>query len=319
MDILKDQKIEMLKQMILIRRFEEKVKVLYNEGLIPGAIHLCIGQEAVAVGVCQALKTSDYILSTHRGHGHAIAKGCDLNHIMAELFGKKTGLSGGHGGSMHLYDTSRGLMGGNGIVGGGIPLALGAAFSAQYRSTDQVSVAFFSDGAVNQGTFGESLNLAALFNLPVIFICENNCYAATTPVSLSTAKQDITGRANCYGVSAVFVNGNDVIEVYSAVGKAVDHARLGKGPSFIECRTYRMEPHCGIIPDQRQKGEREAWREKDPLNMLKNVLIKDDLINEKDMELMEKEAENKIEKAVEYARNSPWPDIESEKNTSCLI
>ena len=309
----------MFRQMLLIRRFEEKVKELYNGGQIIGAIHLYIGQEAVAVGVGQALKKQDYVFSTHRGHGHAIAKGSDLGRMMAELMGRETGLSRGHGGSMHLFDPGRGLMGGNGIVGGGIPLSLGAAFSAQYRGTDQVAATFFSDGAANQGVFAESLNLAALFQLPVILICENNRYAATTPVKLSFAREAIAGRAESYGVTAAIVDGNDVISVHEAAVNAVGRARRGEGPSFIECRTYRVEPHCGIIPDEREKGERESWRAKDPVALFRARLLAEKVLTPAAIEVLEKEIARRLEDAVEYAETSPWPDPEAARHKSCLV
>lgn len=318
MELSAAKKTSMFNQMLLIRRFEEKVKQLYNEGRIVGAIHLYIGQEAVAVGVCQALKKGDYVFSTHRGHGHAIAKGCDLSRMMAELMGRETGLSHGHGGSMHLFDPGRGLMGGNGIVGGGIPLALGAAFSAQYRGTDQVAVTFFSDGAANQGAFAESLNLAALFNLPVILVCENNQYAATTPVKLSFAKQAIAERAESYGVFAVTVDGNDVLAVHGVAANAVRRARRGGGPSLIECQTYRVEPHCGIIPDQREKGERESWRGRDPLTLFRAQLTADQVTAPAILDEIEKDISCRLEEAVEYAESSPWPDPEASQHKECL-
>jgi TPP-dependent pyruvate/acetoin dehydrogenase alpha subunit len=318
MRLSKELKIDLFKRMLLIRRFEEKIKSLYNEGAVVGAIHLYIGQEAVAAGVCGALNDDDYVFSTHRGHGHALAKGCSLKSVMAEIMGKGTGLCGGHGGSMHLYDSLKGLMGGNGIVGGGIPLSLGAAFSAQYRSTKQVSVVFFSDGASNQGTFGESMNLAALFNLPVIFICENNRYAATTPVGLSTARQDIAGRAAGYGVRSLTVDGNNVTAVYEAAYMAVERARGGEGPTLVECQTYRVEPHCGIIPDQREKGERETWAAKDPVTNFKNILLKEMVILEDDVLDIENEIRDRLTGAVEYAEKSPWPDPESGVNKTCI-
>jgi pyruvate dehydrogenase E1 component alpha subunit len=309
----------MFRQMLLIRRFEEKVKELYDGGRIVGAIHLYIGQEAVAVGVCRALKNQDYVFSTHRGHGHAIAKGCDLGRMMAELMGRETGLSRGHGGSMHLFDPGRGLMGGNGIVGGGIPLALGAAFSAHYRGTDQVAVAFFSDGAANQGVFAECLNLAALFCLPVILVCENNRYAATTPVRLSFAREAIAERAESYGVLAATVDGNDVISVHEAAANAVRRARRRAGPSFIECQTYRVEPHCGIIPDEREKGEREMWRAKDPVALFRARLMAEKALTPADIDGLDKEIAGLLEKAVAYAETSPWPDPEAASHSSCLV
>lgn len=306
-------------RMLLIRRFEEKVKELYNDGRIVGAIHLYIGQEAVAVGVCEALKKRDYIFSTHRGHGHAIAKGCRIDRIMAELMGRETGLSRGHGGSMHLFDPDRGLMGGNGIVGAGIPLALGAAFSAQYRTTDQVAVAFFSDGAANQGVFAESLNLAALFRLPVIFVCENNQYAATTPVRRSFAKLAIAERAESYGVPGVTVDGNDVEAVHQAAVEAVRRARGGGGPSLIDCETYRLEPHCGIIPDQREKGEREAWRTRDPILRYREKLEREGILTAGEIKSMEGEIAALLARAVEFAETSPWPDPQAKRHRECLV
>ena len=312
-------KIEMLRKLILIRRFEEKVKELYNRGSIVGAIHLYIGQEAVAVGVCQALRDEDYVFSTHRGHGHAIAKTLDIKHIMAELMGKDTGMSRGHGGSMHLFEPEKGLMGGNGIVGGGIPLALGGAFAAQYRRTDQVSVTFFSDGAANQGTFGESLNLAALFELPVLFVCENNQYAATTPVKLSTAKLDISGRAKSYGLPAERVNGNDVVAVSRAADQAVRRIREQGGPSFLECPTYRIEPHCGILPDNREPGERESWYERDPILILRKKLEVEKAITPEQLEAIEADVAVQLQAAVAFAEDSPWPEPTAAHNRTWLM
>lgn len=312
-------KIEMLRKLILIRRFEEKVKELYNRGSIVGAIHLYIGQEAVAVGVCQALRDEDYVFSTHRGHGHAIAKTLDIKHIMAELMGKDTGMSRGHGGSMHLFDPDRGLMGGNGIVGGGIPLALGGAFAAQYRRTDQVSVTFFSDGAANQGTFGESLNLAALFGLPVLFVCENNQYAATTPVKLSTAKLDVAGRAESYGLPSEEVDGNDVLAVSQAADQAVRRIREQGGPSFLECLTYRIEPHCGILPDDREPGERESWYERDPILILRKKLEVEKAITPEQLEAIEADVAAQLQAAVAFAEDSPWPEPTAAHNRTWLM
>lgn len=314
-----DIKIAMLRKLILIRRFEEKVKELYNKGSIAGAIHLYIGQEAVAVGVCQALRDEDYVFSTHRGHGHAIAKTLDVKHIMAELMGKDTGMSRGHGGSMHLFDPDRGLMGGNGIVGGGIPLALGGAFAAQYRRTDQVAVTFFSDGAANQGTFGESLNLAALFRLPVLFVCENNQYAATTPVKLSTAKLDVAGRAESYGLPAERVNGNDVLALFEAASRAVGRIREHGGPSFLECSTYRIEPHCGIIADERETGERESWYERDPILILQKTLETEKSITPEQVEAIEAKVAAELEAAVSFAENSPWPEPTAAHNRTWVV
>ncbi len=302
------KKIRMLRKMILIRRTEETILREYRKGAVTGAIHLSIGQEAVPVGVCEALREDDYLFSTHRGHGHALAKGCDVKRMMAELMGKETGLCRGHGGSMHLYQTEIGLMGGNGIVGGGIPLSLGPAFAVQYREQDRVSVTFFSDGASNQGAFHESLNLASLWKLPVIFVCENNCYAATTPVQNSCAAIDIAGRANGYGIPGVTVDGNSVTAVYSAAQEAVARARSGEGPTLLECKTYRIEPHCGIIQDQRKPGEREAWQKKDPVIRFTKELISDKIITDVEIRKIKESVDAELKTAVDYANQSPYPD-----------
>ena len=310
------KKRELLEYLILIRRFEERVKVLYKQGLIMGAIHLYIGQEAVAVGVCRALRDDDTVFSTHRGHGHAIAKTGEVERIMAELMGRDSGLSRGHGGSMHLFEPAKGLMGGNGIVGGGIPLSLGGAFSSQYQGADRVSVGFFSDGAVNQGTFGECLNLAALWKLPVLLVCENNQYAATTPVERSTAVRDVSGRARAYGVEAVKVDGNDVEAVYGAAVDAVAALRRGEGPRLLECETYRMEPHCGIIPDERAPGERELWNPRDPVSLQAERLRAEGGITGSELEALEGTVRERVEAAVRFGERSSWPDPKVEPHSS---
>ena len=309
-----DEKRALLRTMLLIRRFEEKVKVLYAEKIVAGAIHLYIGQEAVAAGVCAVLRRDDYVFSTHRGHGHAIAKGADPKAIMAELMGRDTGLSRGHGGSMHLFSPDDGFMGGNGIVGGGIPLALGGAFSAQYTGADRVSVTFFSDGAANQGVFSESLNLAALFGLPVLFVCENNGYAATTSLAAGTAQVDFAGRAKAFGVPGIAVDGNDVLAVRDAAAEVVQRIRRGEGPHLIACRTYRMEPHCGIIADERQPGEKEQWRERDPIDHLRAVLVEEGRFSPSEFEQLERDVMAQIEEAVRFGLESPWPDPHAAHN-----
>lgn len=298
----------MYREMLKIRLFEYKVKELYRAGEILGAIHLYIGQEAVAVGICEALRIDDCVTSTHRGHGHLIAKGGSIKEMMAELMGRKTGCSGGYGGSMHMFDLERGFLGGNGIVGGGIPIGLGAAFSAKYRKTDAVAVSFFGDGASNQGIFHETMNLAALWKLPYIAVCENNRYAATTPVENSTSIENIADRAAGYGIPGIIVDGNDCEAVYHAACKAVARARRGGGPTLLECKTYRVEPHCGIIADQRPKGEREKWKsEKDPLEIINKKIraFTGETANE-----TQKEVEIEIDDAVEFARQSEFPEFE---------
>jgi TPP-dependent pyruvate/acetoin dehydrogenase alpha subunit len=319
-DMQKQQKQrELLEYLVLIRRFEERVKVLYNQGAVVGAIHLCIGQEAVATGVCRALRDEDTVFSTHRGHGHAIAKSGEVERIMAELMGRDTGLSRGHGGSMHLFEPEKGLMGGNGIVGGGIPLSLGAAFTAQYQGSDRVSVGFFSDGAVNQGTFGECLNLAALWKLPVLLVCENNQYAATTPVERSTAVRDVAGRARAYGVRAEKTDGNDVEAVHEASAAAVAALRRGEGPRLLECETYRVEPHCGIIPDERAPGERELWHPRDPVGLYAGRLQEEGVVSPADLEALERVVRERLDRAVEFAEHSPWPDPKAEPHRTWVL
>ncbi len=313
------KKRELLEYLLLIRRFEERVKVLYKQGVITGAIHLYIGQEAVAVGVCRALREDDLVFSTHRGHGHAIAKTGEVERIMAELMGRDNGLSRGHGGSMHLFEPGKGLMGGNGIVGGGIPLSLGGAFSSRYQGSDRVSVGFFSDGAVNQGTFGECLNLAALWKLPALLVCENNQYAATTPVERSTAVRDVAGRARAYGVEAVKVDGNDVQAVHGAALDAVDGLRRGQGPRLLECETYRMEPHCGIIPDERTPGERELWNPRDPVSLQAERLLAEGTLSGSELEALEAAVRERVERAVEFGRSGPWPDPLAEPHASWVL
>jgi len=297
------------RRMLLIRRFEERVKQLYQAGEITGAIHLYIGQEAIAVGVCSGLKDSDYVFSTHRGHGHYLAKTLDTAGAMAELMGRRTGCSHGLGGSMHMFNPLKGFMGGNGIVGGGIPLALGAAFAAKYKNTDSVSVSFFGDGASNQGTFHECLNLAALKRLPFIAVCENNRYAATTPVTHATIDEDMTKRAASYGIQALIVDGNDVENVIEATGTAIRYVRSGKGPFLLDCKTYRIEPHCGIIADIRPEKERAEWHapEKDPLNCI--ISRHPQVFNTDKITAIGNEINTDIENAVMFARQSLFPDI----------
>ena len=303
----------LLKRMITIRRFEERVKVLYRAKEITGAIHLYIGEEATAVGTCEALGPGDYVTSTHRSHGHCIARGLDLKRMMAEMMGRESGVSRGRGGSMHQFDISLGFLGGNGIVGGGIALATGAAFSAKYRKTDRVAVCFFSEGGANQGVLFESLNMASLWRLPVIFVCENNRYAATTPVEKSVCSKDIAPRAEPFGVSWSIADGNDVRDVYNHVRGAVARAREGDGATLIECKTYRIEPHCGIIADGRDKAEVEAWRGalKDPITRFESLLLSESALTSEDISIIRQEVERELDEAIEFARKSPFPAPET--------
>jgi len=297
---------QMYRSMLTIRLFEEKAKQLYQAGEIAGAIHLSIGQEAVAVGVCSALRRDDAVFSTHRGHGHLIAKGGQLPAMMAELMGRQTGCSHGRGGSMHMFDVQVGFMGGNGIVGGGLTLALGAAFAAQYRGRDGIAVAFFGDGAAQQGTFHEALNLAALWKLPYLAVCENNQYAATTPFAAAVPTADIAPRAEGYGIPGIVVDGNDCLAVYRAATVAVERARAGDGPTLLECKTYRVEPHCGIIADKRPKEELEYWGQpdRDPIEHLRRA----GGFSDAEIGAVRRNVEAELETAVAFARGSPYPD-----------
>lgn len=308
-----EQKVRMLERMILIRHLEERIKSLYGAGEITGAVHLYIGQEAIAVGACEALRDDDYVTSTHRSHGHTVGKGLDLKKTMAELMGRETGHCRGRGGSMHIFDVSKGFLGGNGIVGGGISIALGAAFTAKYRGTDQVALCFFGEGASNQGVLHECLNMTALWSLPVIYLCENNRYGATTPVEKSTCTQDIAPRAAAYGLPWAIADGNDVTDVYRVVSEAVARARAGGGTTFIECKTYRVEPHCGIIADERDKEEVRLWRskERDPIARFEARLTDEKVLTQAQIQKMRAAAEQALDEAVAFARSSPFPAPET--------
>jgi 2-oxoisovalerate dehydrogenase E1 component len=307
------QKLAMLERMMLIRNLEMRIKQLYRGGEITGAIHLCIGQEAVAVGACESLRDDDYVTSTHRSHGHTVGKRLALNKTMAELMGRETGHCRGRGGSMHVFDVRKGFLGGNGIVGGGIAIALGAAFAAKYHKTDQVAVCFFSEGASNQGVFHECLNMASLWKLPIIYLCENNQYAATTPVSRSASTRDIAPRAEGYGLPWDIADGNDVLDVHRAVNAAVARARAGDGATLVECKTYRIEPHCGIIADQRPKEEICTWQsdEKDPILRFQKTLLDEGAATQADIDAMQARTMQQLDEAVEFARKSPFPEPES--------
>jgi len=309
MALSKTQLIEMYRRMVTIRAFEYKIKDLFSKGTIVGDLHLSIGQEAVAVGVCAGLQKDDYVLSTHRGHGHCIAKGADVKRMMAEFFGRKTGICKGKGGSMHLADFSVGMLGASGIVGGGIPQAVGAGLSIKLRGTDQVAVSFFGDGASNQGTFHESLNLAAIWKLPVIFVCENNQYAESTPVSKVMLVKNIADRATAYGVTGVVVDGMDAAAVYEAVMEAVRRARKGKGPTLIECKTYRFEGHEEGDPwtKYRSKEEVEEWKKRCPIEAFRAKLIKTKILTEEEAKKIDQETKMLIEEAVKFGEESPWP------------
>ncbi|MEM3640839.1 MAG: pyruvate dehydrogenase (acetyl-transferring) E1 component subunit alpha [Candidatus Bathyarchaeia archaeon] len=308
LSLAKDKLMEMYGKMLEIRLFEEKVFELYAQNLVPGTIHLYTGQEAVAVGVCSALRKDDYITSTHRGHGHCIAKGADLKRVMAEILGKKTGYCKGKGGSMHIADFSIGMLGATAVVGAGIPVATGAGLSAKLRKTDQVAACFFGDGASNQGTFHEGINMAAIWRLPVIFVCENNLYAMGTRQSMVMVIENVAERASAYGIPGVVVDGNDVLAVYEVAVKAVERARKGEGPTLIECKTYRHRGHSRVDPARyRPKEEVEAWLAKDPIKRFKDRLLQTGTLTEAELRQIEGEASAKVDEAVKFALESPYP------------
>lgn len=297
--------VSMYTDMYRIRRFEEEVFEFYKRGLMPGLAHLYIGEEAVAVGACAAINQNDYIGSTHRGHGHLIARGADTKRMMAEILGKETGYCRGKGGSMHIMDMSLGILGANGIVGGGIPIATGAAYSCKYRETDQVVLCFFGDGASNEGTFHESINMAAAWDLPVVYIIENNQYGITVDINRITKEHDLAKRAVGYGIDGITIDGNDVELVYDTVKLAVEKARKGEGPTIIECKTYRHHGHNGGDPgNYRKEGELEYWKSRDPLKLLKET----EVLPEETFQEIEAKIDEEIKEACRFAADSPYPD-----------
>ncbi len=305
---------QMLRTMQLIRRFEERASRDYLDDKIYGVVHCYIGEEAVAVGVCSALREDDQIISTHRGHGHCIAKGADINRMMAELYGRETGYCKGKGGSMHIADFDIGMLGANGIVAGGIPIITGAAFAAQLRGAGSVAVCFFGDGASNAGSFHESINIAASWNLPIIYVCENNLWAVNTPSKASMPIEDIATRATAYGIPGIVVDGNDVLAVREVATEAVDRARNGEGPSLIECKTYRHRRHTerATQPDARPHNEVSEWMEKDPIDRLKMALnTQQGQLTDSEWEAMDQEIIKLVDTAVTFAATSPFPPVEA--------
>jgi len=304
--------VDMYELMLKLRHFEDRVRVLFAAGEIPGSVHLYLGQEAIAVGACTVLNDDDFITSTHRGHGHIVAKGGEIKRMMAELYGKATGYNKGKGGSMHIADPSLGILGANGIVGAGLPIATGAALSAKIRKSDQVTVCFFGDGASNQGTFHESLNIASAFDLPVVYICENNLYAVGTRQSDVRKIEDIADRAIGYGIPGLAVDGNDVIAVYEACKEAVDRARSGMGPSLVECKTYRWRTHFEGEPDTyRPPEEVEYWLKREPIAPYRRALVEQSVLTEEQADQIEDNVLAELDAAVEFARTSPLPEPQS--------
>ncbi len=295
--------------MLTIRYFEDKALSLFEENQLRGSVHLCTGQEAVAATVCSHLRDEDYITSTHRGHGHCIAKGAEPDKAMAELMGKATGYCQGRGGSMHIADVTKGNLGANAIVGAGLPIAAGAALSAKLRKTDQVAVAFFGDGASNEGVFHEALNLASVWKLPIIFVCENNQFGISTHVSKSTSVQDIAVRAKAYDIPGEVVDGNDVFSIDEAIKRAIKRAKAGEGPSLIECKTYRWYGHwIGDPQVYRTKEDVESWKKKCPIKRLETYFLENKIMTQQELTVMHNKAVEVIDAAADFAISSSDPD-----------
>ncbi len=304
-------KIQLLETMLRIRKAELQLAVMYKNGKVPCAAHLYEGEEAIASGVCANLRRDDCMTSTHRGHGHCIAKGLSMREMIAEVCAKKTGCCGGKGGTMHLFKPETGVMGTVGIVGGGIPLSTGLGLAMKMQKTDRVAVSFFGDGASNNGSFHESLNLAALWKLPVIYVCENNQYATSVAVWRSTSVKDIGVRGVSYGIPGITVDGNKVDEVYQATAEAVDRARKGLGPTLLECKTYRIRGHFeGDDAIYRTKEEVAEARQRDPIEYWMKRLISEDVIKQCDFDAMSEKADKEVEDAAKFAEESPFPDPE---------
>jgi pyruvate dehydrogenase E1 component alpha subunit len=311
-DLSDDERVELLETMQRIRAFESRVEELFADRELPGFVHLYIGEEAVATGVCGALEESDYITSTHRGHGHCIAKGHELDRMMAELFGRETGYCGGKGGSMHIASPELNNLGANGIVGAGVPIGVGAALSSHLRDSGQVAVSFFGDGALAQGAFHEAMNLAAVWDLPFVAVVENNQYGEMSGLEEQQAVTDLTRRAASYGVPAVEADGMDVEDVYAATTAAVEAARAGEGPTLLVCETYRFRGHHeGDAQTYRDDEEVAQWRERDPLTTYPERLREAGALTDAEWEELQKEVASDLEAAVEFARESDFPEPEA--------
>jgi len=296
--------------MLRIREFENQVFEFYKLGQMPGVAHLYIGEEAVATGACAALESHDFIGSTHRGHGHLIARGADTRRMMAEILGKKDGYCGGKGGSMHISDMSKGIIGANGIVGAGIPIATGAAYMAKVKGTGQVTLSFFGDATTNQGAFHESLNMASAWKLPIVYIIENNLYGISVCIDRVVNVKDLSVRAQSYGMPGVTIDGNDVVKVYETVKEAVASARAGGGPALIECKTYRWKGHHSGDPatQYRTREEEALWKERCPVGCFRTYLLEKAGLQESEIGRLEESVMDEIRQAAEFARNSPFPD-----------
>jgi TPP-dependent pyruvate/acetoin dehydrogenase alpha subunit len=301
---------DLYRQMVLIRRFDELVLEHRLANKIYGVVHPYIGEEAVAVGVCAALRVSDRIVSTHRGHGHCIAKGADINRMLAELYGRRDGYCKGKGGSMHIADFAIGMLGANGIVAGGMPIAAGAALAAQFEGKGNVAVSFFGDGATAEGAFHEAVNLSATWKLPIVFVCENNLYATDSAYAETQPVPNVAARAGAYGIPGVTIDGNDLFAVYESAWQAVENARAGKGPSIVECTTYRYGAHNQFgtrPPEGRPPEELARWHAHDPITLLQRKLIDRGAMKPGDVARVEDEVRNKLEEGVRFAEASPFP------------
>ena len=310
MMISREKKIWIYKKMNEIRQFELAIVKLFEENRLRGSVHLYVGEEAIASTVCSFLGNDDYIASTHRGHGHCIAKGAEFKPAMAELMGKDTGYCRGRSGSMHIADFSKGNLGANAIVAGGMPIAVGAALSIKLQNKNNVAVSFFGDSASNQGVFHESLNLAAVWKLPIVFICENNGYGISVPQSQSTSVKDISVRAKSYGIPGYTVDGNDVYAIYPIVEKAIERAKNGEGPTLIECKTYRFFGHWIGDPQlYRTQEEVNKWKnERDPIALFEERLLKEESITKEELNTMVDQIKREVDEAVKFAAESPEPD-----------
>ncbi len=303
--------LDMHRRMVRIRIFEETAGKMMEDGKIPGALHLYVGQEAVAAGVMVHLSDQDYITSTHRGHGHLIAKGGEFTYMFAELYGKATGYCKGKGGSMHISNLELGMLGANGIVGGGPPIAMGAAFSCKFRKTSNVSISFFGDGASNEGAFHEAANMAALYKLPCVFVCENNGYGEYTPQANHQAIVDVADRAPGYGMPGVVVDGMDPVAVHEAAGQAIQRAREGGGPTLLECKTYRYYDHVGVRGmglSYRTDEEVEQWKQKDPIPNFEAQLAKQGVLSAEQAQAIHAQVRKAVDEGIAFAESSPAPD-----------
>jgi TPP-dependent pyruvate/acetoin dehydrogenase alpha subunit len=318
--------LKMLEDMERVRKFETRIIECFAKGKVVGSLHVCVGQEAISVGACKALEPTDFITGTHRGHGQCIAKGTKTDRMFAELCGKETGYCRGKGGSMHVVDVGRGILGANGIVGAGLPIATGSGLASKVKKSGEVTLAFFGDGASNNGTFHESINMAAAWKLPVIYLCENNGYGVSVPIQTVTNTPDISARAKGYDIPGVTVDGNDVLAVYEAVKEAVAYARAGHGPSIIECRTYRMRGHFEGDPDTyRPKEITEEWKKKDPIKRFRQFLLEVG-VSQEEIEAVDRASTVEIEAAYAFAMESPYPDVKevsldvySSDNERCVV